>query len=261
MFLAALKKYGSESVQNRRRSPKPKGVNRELPKGEFPNEGPDDTHAETPELPKGEFPNLPNGKSGIDESATPLHIQTLKKTLEEESGVLTLNVSGADNSVVSPDRNTGQELPAEASPCDDDTSQEWGEGRASKTLDIAALRVATELRDIGSQRRHRQLVGICHDNNLMPLIDQALRATRERMADEKRLGPLERPPRYYDATIVRLLNEEGVHVPRRAEIKETMAEMRDLMGLSNDASPADIREALRRSLIADDEDDDQAAAH
>lgn len=251
-FLASLKRgYSwkrSESENDPRNGSESEGGKCKLPKGEFAN----GTQPAEGKSPKGQNANYPKVNKQSDDSAIPFLIETLKKTQEEESGVLTLNVSGRDNSVVSSEEKPGQE-PEMPDPCEDDPDQEWGVPKSNKLQDIVALKVATELRDPGSLRRHRQLVGICYDNNLMPLIDQALRATRDRMADEKRLGALERPARYYDATIVRLLIAEGVHVPRRAEVKETMAEMRDLMGLPEDASPEEIREALRHSLASDDE--------
>lgn len=185
------------------------------------------------ELPEKEFRNYPKRDSRFPDKGIPLHtVETPDSETQYETPILTFNVGNGINFV---DKEAGGE-------------PENQPASTTSTLDILVAKIVSELRDYGSERRHRQLITICWDNGVPGLVDTALRLTGERLADEKRLGVLEKPARYYDATLTRLLAEQGIHVPRKAEQRETMDEMRDMLGLPADASPEQIREALRLSM-------------
>ena len=80
-----------------------------------------------------------------------------------------------------------------------------------------AGRIVEELRDWGSERRHRQLLSICERHGLSHLPGEALDATRLRLAKERRHGPLEKPGAYYQHVLVQLLEKYQVFVPVSGE--------------------------------------------
>ncbi len=91
-----------------------------------------------------------------------------------------------------------------------------------------------ELRDWGSERRHRQLLAVCERHDLSDLPRQALHATRERLAREKQQGVLEKPGAYYVRVLLKLLQDRQVWVPTLAERAED--------------DPDDTRRLARESL-------------
>lgn len=101
-----------------------------------------------------------------------------------------------------------------------------------------------ELRDFGSERRHRQLLDICARHRLDSLPHQALRATRKRLAEEGRHGALEHPGAYYQRVLVTLLEQHQVFVPTQAAVADLRAEL----GLPADAIAEDIHTCIRASL-------------
>lgn len=60
-------------------------------------------------------------------------------------------------------------------------------------LDALTAALVNELGDLGSEKRHRQLLDICERNGLDELAKQALIATRRRLAQEQERGVLEKP--------------------------------------------------------------------
>ena len=115
-----------------------------------------------------------------------------------------------------------------------------------------AIRQVQEIRDFGSERRHIQLLSICYQNDAMDIANEAWSQLRARKNDEARLGPLEKPGRYYDSTIRRMLADRDIHVPRKAETKEWLSEMRDELGLPADADMEQVRAAIRRNMMGED---------
>jgi len=77
--------------------------------------------------------------------------------------------------------------------------------------------IVEELRDWGSERRHLQLVSVCEQYNMLHLTSQALKATRQRLAQETKLGVLEKPGAYYQRILIKLLADHQVFVPTLAE--------------------------------------------
>ncbi|MBV9849946.1 MAG: hypothetical protein JO250_09770, partial [Armatimonadetes bacterium] len=92
--------------------------------------------------------------------------------------------------------------------------------RQAQWLDKRAGELAAQLHDLGSQRRHRQLLSVCEQHGLWDLPAQALDATRRRLDAEGSHGPLEKPGAYYQRVLVALLNEHQVFVPTLAEQAE-----------------------------------------
>ena len=80
-----------------------------------------------------------------------------------------------------------------------------------------AGKIVEELRDWGSERRHRQLVSICEQHGLFHLCSEALQATRQRLANEQKHGVLEKPGAYYQRVLVQLLERHQVFVPTSGE--------------------------------------------
>ena len=91
-------------------------------------------------------------------------------------------------------------------------------------------RLVEELRDWGSERRHKQLLAICERHSLSHLCTQALGATRQRLAREQRQGVLEKPGAYYQHILIHLLEEHQVFVPTAGE--DDVEEVRRLTRLS-----------------------------
>ncbi len=80
-----------------------------------------------------------------------------------------------------------------------------------------AGKIVEELRDWGSERRHRQLVSICEQHGLFHLCTEALQATRQRLAKEQKHGVLEKPGAYYQRVLVQLLERRQIFVPTSGE--------------------------------------------
>ena len=94
-------------------------------------------------------------------------------------------------------------------------------------LTCEANKIVEELRDWGSERRHRQLVSICERHGLFHLCAEALDATRQRLANEQKRGVLEKPGAYYQRVLVQLLERHQVFVPTSGE--EDAEEVRHLV--------------------------------
>ena len=84
-------------------------------------------------------------------------------------------------------------------------------------LNNQAGRLVEELRDWGSERRHKQLLAICERHSLSHLCAQALRATRQRLTKEQKQGVLEKPGAYYQRILIHLLSEHQIFVPTAGE--------------------------------------------
>ncbi len=87
-----------------------------------------------------------------------------------------------------------------------------------RSLAAQSVALAQELRDVGSESRHYQLLAICEEHSLPDLATQALRETRRRM-DNPRRQQVEKPGAYYQAALLRKLAEHNVHVPTRAQLE------------------------------------------
>jgi len=74
-----------------------------------------------------------------------------------------------------------------------------------------------ELKDRGSERRHKQLLSICEQKGLLHLSRQALQATRHRLARETKRGVVEKPGAYYQRILISLLEAHQVFVPTAGE--------------------------------------------
>lgn len=67
--------------------------------------------------------------------------------------------------------------------------------------------------DQKSERRYRQLVGICEKHNLLSLIDVALQATETK----HKTNPMDRPGGYFQKILLTNLDHRGIHVPSVSE--------------------------------------------
>ena len=153
-----------------------------------------------------------------------LYMESLLKTTQKEQ---TLNVEETFNFVAQEQESSmGNAEPAD-----------WSHNRVS-TPDAANLseskKIVEELRDWGSERRHRQLLSVCEQHGLPHLPKQALGATRQRLAQETKLGVLEKPGAYYQKVLIKLLADHQVFVPTLAEKGED--------------DPEDVRQLARQSL-------------
>ena len=108
-------------------------------------------------------------------------------------------------------------------------------------LDDACLResakIVEELKDWGSERRHHQLLSVCEQHSLLHLPEHALKATRQRLAQETKLGVLEKPGAYYQKVLIKLLADHQVFTPTLAE--------------KSVENPEDVRQLARLSLGLD----------
>jgi hypothetical protein len=105
--------------------------------------------------------------------------------------------------------------------------------------------IVEELRDWGSERRHRQLLSICEEHGLDDLSRQALHATRDRLACERQHGPVKNAGAYYQAILIKLLQDRQVFLPKAEE----KVDMRAELGLPKDATQEQVQAALRASLL------------
>ena len=118
---------------------------------------------------------------------------------------LTFNVRDQSNSVVGEGKMS------------DDQSNRPSNNRFDAGLSNTAGRIVEELRDWGSERRHLQLVSVCERHGLSHLVDEALGATRQRLAKEQKRGVLEKPGAYYQSILIQLLEKNQVFVPTAGE--------------------------------------------
>jgi len=146
-----------------------------------------------------------------------LYTDSLLQTTKKNKGQ-TLNVSQGTNSVVG-ERKLSVAAPLSA------RQHAFEEG-----LNAQAARIAEELHDRGSERRHKQLISICEQHGLTHLCAQALDATRQRLARERKHGALEKPGAYYQSVLIKLLEGHQVFVPTAGE--DDVEEVRRLAKLS-----------------------------
>lgn len=107
-------------------------------------------------------------------------------------------------------------------------------------LSIQAQKLVEELHDWGSERRHKQLLSICEQHGLLPLVSQALQATRHRLAQETKRGVLEKPGAYYQSILVSLLEGHQVFLPSVADLGvDDPQEVRRLARASLGLSPVE----------------------
>ena len=114
-------------------------------------------------------------------------------------------------------------------------------------LEAEAASIVEELRDWGSERRHRQLLSVCQEHGLSDLPRQALHVTRERLAREGRRGPVKSAGAYYQTVLITLLQDRQVFVPKASD----SADMRAELGLPRDATQEQVLAALRASMSSD----------
>ena len=149
-----------------------------------------------------------------------LSIDSLLKTTQKKQ---TLNVREAFNFVAEKQEtdNSGSLLQIRPNPL--------------KALNASeSAKIVDELNDWGSERRHRQLFSVCEQHGLLHLPKQALGATRQRMAQETKLGVLEKPGAYYQKVLLKLLADHQVFTPTLAEKGED--------------DPENVRRLARQSL-------------
>ena len=84
-------------------------------------------------------------------------------------------------------------------------------------LDANVNALVQELKDWGSERRHKQLLSVCEQKGLSHLSRQALQATRYRLARETKRGALGKPGAYYQSILIDLLEAHQVFVPTAGE--------------------------------------------
>ncbi len=106
---------------------------------------------------------------------------------------------------------------------------------ADESLNDPTASLVAELRDWGSERRHKQLLSICEEHGLSHLPSQALQATRQRLSREPKRGILEKPGAYYQRILIRLLEGHQVFVPTAGE--EDAAEVKRLARMSLGLEP------------------------
>jgi hypothetical protein len=109
-------------------------------------------------------------------------------------------------------------------------------------LDKSAAALVQELRDWGSERRHRQLLSVCDQHRLSHLTAEALRSTRDRLSRESKLGVLEKPGAYYQSVLIKLLEAHQVFVPRADE--DDPSEVQRLVRESLNLVPKDADTAV-----------------
>lgn len=128
--------------------------------------------------------------------------------------------------------NAGPVTPQSVTP----TSKAPPPNLRARSLASQAVALSQELRDLGSESRHYQLVAICEEHNLPDLVTQALNETRRRMNNPRR-GQVEKPGAYYQSALLRKLAEHNVHVPTRAQLEaEPASEVQRLIQESLAAS-------------------------
>ena len=139
-----------------------------------------------------------------------LSIESLLKTTQKKQ---TLNVREAFNFVAEEQEVKGSGFSVQSSP------NPLAALNASESA-----KIVEELKDWGSERRHRQLLSVCEQRGLLHLPKQALDATRQRLAQEAKLGVLEKPGAYYQKVLIKLLADHQVFTPTLAEKGEDAPE-------------------------------------
>ena len=130
-----------------------------------------------------------------------LYIESLLKTTKQE----TLNVRAGINFVDGGEKVTLH--PQGRMPRD----------LLNESLDAQVSELVEELHDRGSERRHKQLLSVCEQHGLSYLPSQALQATRQRLAKERKQGVLEKPGAYYQSILISLLEGHQIFVPTAGE--------------------------------------------
>ncbi|MBV9852089.1 MAG: hypothetical protein JO250_20685 [Armatimonadetes bacterium] len=158
---------------------------------------------------------------------------------EENPNELTLNV-GKPNLFTpfeEPPNETGSTGPGQSA-----SRKPRPRNLKAEVLDRQAAALAAELHDLGSERRHRQLLSVCEQHGLRDLPGQALHLTRQRLAKEGKKGVVERPGAYYARILVTLLEAHQVFVPTLAEkAEDDPQEVRRLIKASLDQSQPDVQ--------------------
>lgn len=98
-----------------------------------------------------------------------------------------------------------------------ETKTEKPQNALEAGLDAEVNTLVQELKDWGSERRHKQLLSICEQKGLLHLSRQALQATRHRLARETKRGVVEKPGAYYQRILISLLEAHQVFVPTAGE--------------------------------------------
>ena len=152
-----------------------------------------------------------------------LYNESLLKTTKEKE---TLNVSEAIHFVTQKPKEAEapSQIPVRRSVIDDVCLRE-------------SAKIVEELKDWGSERRHHQLLSVCEQYGLPHLPGHALKATRQRLAQETKLGVLEKPGAYYQKVLIKLLADHQVFTPTLAE--------------KSVDNPEDVRQLVRLSLGLD----------
>ena len=149
-----------------------------------------------------------------------------------ESQKQTLNVGENEANFVSPS-DLGSGL---------DAHDGSGPGRPHRSgepdwLERQTEALVAELRDWGSERRHRQMLSICEQHGLQNLPMHALQLTRQRLAKESKQGIVEKPGAYYQRVLLALLEHQQVFVPTAGEddSEEVRRLARESLGLDRPA--------------------------
>ncbi len=159
-----------------------------------------------------------------------LYIESLLKTTQKEQ---TLNVGGTFNFVAEKQQAGTEDARTNHPAQNRSSSPDCLSIPDAANLSESAM-IVEELRDWGSERRHRQLLSVCEQHDLSHLPKQALGATRQRLAQETKLGVLEKPGAYYQKVLIKLLADHQVFVPTLAE--------------KGEEDPEDVRRLVRQSL-------------
>ena len=130
-----------------------------------------------------------------------LYIESLLKTTKQE----TLNVRAGINFVDGEEKVTLQ------------PQGQVPRNLLDESLDAQVSELVEELHDRGSERRHKQLLSVCEQHGLSYLPSQALQATRQRLAKERKQGVLEKPGAYYQSILISLLEGHQIFVPTAGE--------------------------------------------
>lgn len=176
----------------------------------------------------------------LDESGRGVHFGGLKNTPPYIDKTKSPNPEKKRNTKqtlnVSPDLNFVDEGRSQEFQRENAVSKARKSSHATR-LDNWVGTLVAELQDIGSERRHRQLLEICQEHGLEDLCRDALIATRRRLAQENKQGPLENPGAYYQRILLKKLEEHQVFVPKAGEDdpKEVRRLARKSLGLGGEA--------------------------
>ncbi len=151
--------------------------------------------------------------------------ESLLKTTKEQTLNVRAGVNFVDNTPEQPARVQAPKV----------THASKLRNAADESLNGQAASLVAELRDWGSERRHKQLLSICEEHGLSHLPSQALQATRQRLSREPKRGILEKPGAYYQRILIRLLEGHQVFVPTAGE--EDATEVKRLARMSLGLEP------------------------